>query len=75
MVNGDADCRGRWGFDLVLKFLKMIFFFLNIPKSQTILLVGTVLKLFGYLTTRDQMTYFPTVQQLRWILGPVRHWT
>ena len=30
MVNGDADCRGRWGFDLVLKFLKMIFFFLKI---------------------------------------------
>ena len=63
MVNGDADCRGRWGFDLVLKFLKIIiFFFLNNTKSQTILLVSTILKLFGYLTTRDQMTYFPTVQ-------------
>ena len=53
----------------------IFFFFLNITKSQTILLVSTILKLFGYLITRDQMTYFPTMQQLRWILGPLRHWT
>ena len=34
------------------------FFFLNNHKSQTILLVGIVLKLFEYLTTRDQKTRF-----------------
>ena len=33
-------------------------FFENNIKSQTILLVSIVLKLFGYLTTRDQKTWF-----------------
>ena len=38
--------------------LNQDFFFENNTKSQTILLVSTVLKLFGYLTTRDQRTQF-----------------
>ena len=45
-----------------MKVMKMSYwlgtFFKNNYKRQTILIVNTVLKLFGYLTTRDQITQF-----------------